>query len=81
MEFSIWAKCLGGGGVVGCQKFWSTFSRNFYSFRLFKSAGKKFSVQWHDKSPKAINMEFYAVLSHFEKCRDLRVKVLHDCPN
>ena len=70
-----------GGGVVGCQKFWSTFSGNFYSFRLFKSAGKQFSVQRHDKFSKAINIKFYAVLSHFAKCRDLQVKVLRNCPN
>ena len=69
-----------GGGVVGFQKFYSTFSGNFYSFRLFKSPGKKFSVQRHNKFSKAIHMEFYAVLSHFAKCRDLGVKVPHPPP-
>jgi len=53
--------------VWGAKSFGALFQGIFFSFRLYKSAGKKFSLQWRDKFSKAINMEFYAVLSHFEK--------------
>ena len=56
------------------------FFWTFDHFRLFKSAGRKNSVQKPRTFTEASKIKFYAVLSHFAKCRDLRVKVLCDCP-
>ena len=56
------------------------FSGTLDHFRLFKSSGRKDSIQKPYTFSKANKINFYAVLSHFAKCRDLRVKVLCDCP-
>ena len=74
----IWAKHTKGG--VGLPIYFGALLGNFYQFRIFKSAGIKLGVQRHDTFSMAIKMTFYAVLSHFSKCRDLRVKVLRNCP-
>jgi hypothetical protein len=55
---------------------WRRWPVTLLPHQLFKSAGKQFNVQRHDKFSKAINMELYAVLLHFAKCCDLHVKVL-----
>ena len=64
-----------------CLPYAGFFLTTFDHLRLFKRAGGKNSVQKPNTFPEANNINFYAVLSHFEKCRDLRVKVLHNCPN
>ena len=69
-----------GGGVWGVPKILEHFSWTFDHFRLFKSSGRKDGVQKPNTFSEANKMKFYAVLSHFAKCRDLRVKVLRDCP-
>ena len=38
------------------------------------------NVQGPNEFSKANKMKIYAVLSHFEKRRDSRVKVLQNCP-
>ena len=53
---------------------------NFYHVRPFKSPRINFSVQRPDIYLEANNMTFYAVLLHFAKLRDLKVKVFCDCP-
>ena len=56
------------------------FSWTFDDFRLFKSSGRKDGVQKPNIFSEVNKMKYYAVLSHFAKCPDLRVKVLCDCP-
>ena len=56
------------------------FSWTFDHFRLFKSSGRKVGVQKPITFSEANKMKFYSVLSHFAKYRNLRVKVLRDCP-
>ena len=63
-----------------CQKYWSTFLGLMTTLDFFLSAGRKNSVQKPDTFSEANKIKFYAVLSHFAKCCDLRVKVLHDSP-
>ena len=61
------------GGVWGVPKILEHFFWTFDHFRLFKSSGRKDSVQKPNTFSEANKMNFYAVLSHFSKCRDLRV--------
>ena len=70
-----------GGGFGACQKFWSTYLLDFYHYRLSKSVGIKNNVQRFNIFSKANNTKIYALLLHFAKCRDSRVKVLRNCPN
>ena len=69
-----------GGGGWGVPKISEHFSLTFDHFRILKSSVRKDSVQKLNSFSEANRMKFYAVLSHFAKCRDLRVKVLRDCP-
>ena len=69
-----------GGGLRACQKYWSTFLKLWTTLDFFKSAARKNSVQKPNTFSEANNIKFYTVLSYFAKCRDLRVKVLPDCP-
>ena len=64
-----------GGGFGACQKYWSTFLRLLTTLDFLKVLEEK-----PNTFSEANSMKFYAVLSHFAKCRDLRVKVLRDCP-
>ena len=70
----------GGGGVWAVPKILEHFSWTFDHFRLFLSSGRKDGVQKPNTFSEANKIKFYAVLSHFAKCRNLRVKVLRDCP-
>ena len=65
----------GGGGV---QNILEQLSWTFDHFRLFKSAGRKDSVQKPNTFQEANKIKFYTVLLHFSKLRHLRVKVLCD---
>ena len=69
-----------GGGGGGMPKILEHFSWTFDHFRLFKSSGRKGGVQKPNTFSEANVMKFYAVLLHLAKCRDLRVKVLRNCP-
>ena len=67
------------GGGLGMPTFLEQFLGNFDHFRLFKSPRIKFSVQRLNTFLEAHNLTFYAGLLHFEKCCNIRVKVLSDC--
>ena len=73
-------KMFEGGGLGRAKNIGALFFSTFDHFTLFKSAGRKNSVQNPNTFSEADNIKFHAVLSHFEKCRDLRVKVLRGCP-
>ena len=78
--FNFGKMSRGGGGFGLAKNFGAVFWGNFYHFRLFKSPRINLSVQRLNSFLVANNMTFYAVLSDFSKCHNLRVKVLHDCP-
>ena len=69
---------MGGGG--GVAKILKHFSWTFDHFRHFKSAGRMDGVQNPNTFSEVHKIKFYAVLSHFAKCRDLHIKVLRDWP-
>ena len=60
-------------GGLGVPKILEHFFGLFTS-RLFKKAGRKNSVQKPTTFSEANKIKFYAVLSHFAKCHDLRIK-------
>ena len=70
-----------GGGFGACQKYWSTFLGLLTTLDFFLSSGRKDGVQKPNTFSEANSMKFYAALLHFAKCRDLRVKMLCNCPN
>ena len=68
---------LGVGGW-GLPKILEHFYWTFDQLRLFKSSGRMDGVQKPNTLSEANRMKFYAVLSHFVKCHNLRVNVLRD---
>ena len=73
-SFEFWQNVQRGGWVWACQNIGALFFFTFYHFRLFKSAGRKNSVQKPTTFSEANKMKFHAVLSHFAKCFNLHVK-------
>ena len=54
--------------------------QDFYHLRLSKSSEIKKYNQMSNKYLEPSNLKVYFVLSHFEKCRNLLVKLLCNCP-